>query len=355
MTGPSSRPESRPKAPRDQHGAYLLVANPAAQSGRNAARIERALQALAARGRSARLVPTTPDGQTAAAVREALLEGGCQCVISMGGDGTLREVAQGLLDSGRQDDIPLAMLPAGTANNHGRSFGLTSSDSALERNVDVITRGHETRLDVGHLEMASDAGLPITRMVFLDSVGFGAGARVIAARNAARRDIEGRRLLQAIYRDQSVYAAATLRTLISSSKADLFQATTLIDGEARVYPELTELLIKGTRVYAGRWVIDRKSRHDDGLFEVTAFPNNLRWVAKGLVDLLGSDALDRWLSAAGFELPAPLRASRLSITFDVPAGSPLPAVQVDGEEVQPAARAHIHVSPRALRLIVPSM
>lgn len=348
-----TEPPSQHKAPRAGGGAYVLVANPAAKSGRSAAKIERALQALSTRGLPARLVPTAPHGQTAAAVRAAILEGGCQCVISMGGDGTLREVAEGLLESGQQEAVPLAMLPAGTANNHARSFGLSLSDRAIEQNIDIIARGRETRLDVGRLEMADSAGFPITRMVFIDSIGFGAGARVIAARNAARRSLEGRRLLQAIYRDQTVYAAATLRTLLSASRADLFAAAVLIDGETRVYPQLTELLIKGTRVYAGRWVIDRNSRHDDGMFEVVAFPNNRRWVAKGLIDLIGSDTLDRWLSAAGAKMPAPILASRLSITFDVPAGSPLPAVQVDGEEVAPAPRVTIAVLPRSLRLIVP--
>src|SRR5262245_33755168 len=100
---------------------HLLVANPMAQSGRNAARIDRALRALRMAGLESRLLPTAPGGATAPAVRDELDRGEYRCVIAMGGDGTFREAAEGLLGSSRRDEVPLGMLPAGTANNHGRS------------------------------------------------------------------------------------------------------------------------------------------------------------------------------------------------------------------------------------------
>lgn len=330
---------------------HIIVANPAAQSGRNAARLERAARAFEAHGIHARVLPTLPGGQTVTAVRETIRQNDFQCIISMGGDGTFREVTQGLLESERQESMTLAMLPAGTANNHGRSFGLETSDRALEKNVAIIVAGHETRLDVGRLEMMTDAG--IIRATFVDSVGFGIGARVISERNKQRGQMEGKRLLQKVYRDQSVYTVATLQMLWSASAAVDFGVTIIADGQSRTYRRLTELLVKGTRVYAGRWVIDRTSKHDDGLFEVLAFPDNRRWVAKGLVDLVGADALDDTLAAMGISLPSPFRASRISLCFHVPKGLPWPAVQVDGEEFPPAEKVTIDVIPRAVRLIVP--
>ncbi len=330
---------------------HLIVANPTAQSGRNAARFDRALRALKTQGLHALLLPTLPDGQTVTAVRDAVLRGNIQCIISMGGDGTFREVTQGLLESERQESITLAMLPSGTTNNHGRSFGLETSDNAIEKNVEVIVRGRETRLDVGRLEWLTPAG-PV-RVLFVDSVGFGIGARVIAQRNVLRSGLEGKRLLQKMVRDQRVYTIATLQMLWSATAIENFGVTILADGQSRTYPRLTELLVKGTRVYAGRWVIDRTSRHDDGFFEVLAFPDNRRWVAKGLVDLVGEDVLDEALAAVGVSLPVPFRASRLVLRFHVQNGLPLPAVQVDGEELAVAEQVAIEVIPRAVRLIVP--
>jgi diacylglycerol kinase family enzyme len=332
---------------------HLLVANSRAQSGRNAKRIDRALRALEKHGICAELVPTLPNGQTVAAVRDALRQGACQCIISMGGDGTLREVAQAIMDCGWQRRVKLAMLPAGTANNHGRSFDLDTSERALEKNVAIIAKGHETQLDVGRLDMHDETGQTVVRAVFIDSVGFGIGARVIARRHAERRRFGENTLLAKVYRDKRVYTVATLQALRSASKQDNFGVTIVTDGQTRTYPQLTELLIKGTRVYAGSWIIDRTSRHDDGLFEVVAYPDNRRWVAKGLVDVLGSEIVKSALNGAGFSLPEPWRASRMQLHFDVSPGVSLPAVQVDGELFPVAEHVTIEVVPRALRLVVP--
>jgi diacylglycerol kinase family enzyme len=47
-------------------------------------------------------------------------DGGCSCVVAAGGDGTIREVAQGLQGSGR----PLLVIPAGTENLLAGELGL---------------------------------------------------------------------------------------------------------------------------------------------------------------------------------------------------------------------------------------
>lgn len=330
---------------------HLLIANPAARSGRNASRIDRAKRAIQKHGIRCEFLPTLPEEQTVSALREVIEKGRFQCLIAMGGDGTLREVAQALFDSGRQTEIPLAMLPAGTANNHGRSFGLDTSDRALEDNVAVIVRGHETLLDLGQLELHHDTGQ--TRVVFIDSVGFGIGARVIARRQLERRRFREGGVFSKVYRDMAVYTVATLQSLCFARETDEFGVTIVANGQTRSYGRLTELLVKGTRVYAGSWIIDRTSKHDDGLFEVVAYTDNRRWVAKGLLDLVKSDQLDAVLDASKMELPKPWRASHLEIAFDVREDRPLPAIQVDGDLFAPAKRATIDVLPRALRLIVP--
>jgi len=332
---------------------HILVANPLAQSGRNAARIERAWRLFMQHGLRFQLIPTLPNGNVVKWGCDALSNLGCQNVISMGGDGTFREVAQGIMESGRQSAVTLGMLPAGTANNHGRSFGLDSSDEALEKNVAIIAQGHETLLDVGRLEMRHEDGQIVVRAMFVDSVGFGIGARVIARRHAERERFDETSVLGKVYRDKRVYTVATLQALWLAGKQDEFGVTIVADGEKKSYPRLTELLVKGTRVYAGSWIIDHTSRHDDGLFEVVAYPNNRRWVAKGLVDVVAPDALANAMDFVGFRLPQVWRASRLSIQFHVPEGGSLPAVQVDGELFPVAEHVDIEVIPRALRLIVP--
>ena len=121
---------------------HLLVGNPTAQSGRNAGRIASARVLLDAARLPHTLLPTLPHGGTIGAVRDALLQGPWTMVIAMGGDGTFSEVARGLHASGRAEEIALGMLPTGTANDQGRSFGLSAAPSALEHNLSVITDGY---------------------------------------------------------------------------------------------------------------------------------------------------------------------------------------------------------------------
>src|SRR5262245_46785280 len=158
---------------------HLLVGNPTAQSGKNQERIERALELLRRQSVAAALLPTLPHGETVEAVRKALAgDAGIRVVIAMGGDGTFREVAAGLFTSDARERVALAMLPTGTANDQGKSFGLDATPEALERNVDVVVRGHETRLDVGVYRAGS-----AEPDLFFDSAGWGLSARVLAQRN----------------------------------------------------------------------------------------------------------------------------------------------------------------------------
>jgi diacylglycerol kinase family enzyme len=328
---------------------HLLVGNPTAQSGKNAERIERAVRGLSAAGVGCDVLPTLPGGATIQAVAERLRDGAYRCVVAMGGDGTFREVASGLIDSGRAGDVTLGMLPTGTANDQGRSFGLDAGDAALDDNVRVVVAGHETRLDAGRLRTL---GPPAW---FFDSAGWGISARVLHARNEDRATVdEYAPVLKAVYRDQLVYAGALLRVFLESYVVDdSFAVEIEADGRRWSLQGLTDLIVKGTRVYGGAWVLDRTSRHDDGFFEVVPFQGKLDWTSKAIVDLDGTPVTEAVLDSLGVEHSRPFRASRLSLRFTWPAEGAPPAAQLDGEETAATDTATIEVVPRAIRLVVP--
>jgi diacylglycerol kinase family enzyme len=267
----------------------------------------------------------------------------------MGGDGTFREVASGLLESGRAADVTMAMLPTGTANDQGRSFGLEAGDASLDRNLDVIVAARETRLDAGRMTTPGGAAW------FFDSAGWGISARVLRARNEDRALVdEHAPLLKPLYRDHVVYAGALLRVFLESYAVDdAFTAEVEADGRRVTLDGLTDLIVKNTRVYGGAWVFDRTSRHDDGLFEVVPFRGKLDWTSKAIVDLDGNPITEEMLNAIGVEHSHPFRAARLSLRLRWPAGGAAPAAQIDGEEHPASDHATIEVVPRAIRLIVP--
>ncbi len=331
--------------------SHLLVGNPTAQSGKNKERIDHALELLKDAGVKATLLATLPKGGTIRAVSDALASApSVEVVIAMGGDGTFREVAAGLYESGRKEHVALGMLPTGTANDQGRSFGLEATPDALERNIEVICARHETRLDAG-LYRSGDAKTPD---YFFDSAGWGLSARVLAQRNKDRAVVETLGPLKEIYRDHAVYAGAFLKTFLESYVVDdKLRVEAVLDGKPVAFEGLTDLIVKNTRVYAGAWVFDRTSRHDDGAFELVPFRGKRDWASKAIVDLDGNIVTEEMLNEIGIEHSKPIRCSKMELTiFDPPGGAPL-AAQIDGEEWPASPRVRIDVDARALRLIIP--
>jgi diacylglycerol kinase family enzyme len=338
-----------------------LVGNPTAQSGKNKERIDRALELLRRAQLDARLLPTLPKGGTVTAVREALdAEPGLRVVIAMGGDGTFREVAAGLFASTANDRVALGMMPTGTANDQGKSFGLEASAEALERNAAVIAEGRETKLDVG-VYRSCDHGQDVASAApdyFFDSCGWGLSARVLAQRNRDRAVVEGLNPLnplKELYRDHAVYAGAFLKTFLESYVIDdKLRVEATLDGERTELDGLTDLIVKNTRVYAGAWVLDRTSAHDDGAFELVPFRGKRDWASKAIVDLDGNPLTEQMLNEIGIEHSRPIRASSIELTIhDPPGGAPL-AAQLDGEEWPAHACVRIDVVRRGLRLLVPA-
>lgn len=86
---------------------------------------------------------------------------GCGVVIAMGGDGTVNEVAQGLIGT----SVPLAIVPCGSGDGLARGLGLPTHWS---RALQVAVTGATTMIDVGY---ANDR-------VFLNICGIGFDAAV---------------------------------------------------------------------------------------------------------------------------------------------------------------------------------
>ena len=86
-----------------------FIVNPAAGNG-YALKIEEQLQKeISRRGLECRFVHTDAPGHATHLAEEAVANGSCNGVISVGGDGTAFEVACGLMNTG----VPLGIIPAG--------------------------------------------------------------------------------------------------------------------------------------------------------------------------------------------------------------------------------------------------
>ena len=328
----------------------LLVGNPTARSGLAEGRIRRALEAMHARGWAARFVSTEPDRRTVGVVRDALSEGGLDVVVYLGGDGTFGEVAEGLLaaDTG----CALGMLPSGTANDQGKSFGISSDEAALDRNLDVIEAGFVQLIDVGRVERLDPSGAVTSEALFFDSVGWGFQSDVLRVRNRDRLRVAKVPLLRDLYRDQAVYAGAALNRYLSSwTRPTKFSATVVADGQTVVYEKLTDLVISATAIYGGEWVLERLSEPDDGLFELVPFQGRRELFSKAIRDLRHLPVWQEHLDALGVTHSRGLAAATFDLRFHRKDGRPI-AAQLDGEEWSGGFHYRVSVIPRALPLVV---
>ncbi|MGE5181177.1 MAG: diacylglycerol/lipid kinase family protein [Acidobacteriota bacterium] len=330
----------------------VLVGNPTAHSGKAADWIRHARALLDEANVAHRFVATEPEGATVDRVREAIDDDGARVVIYMGGDGTFAEVAKGILASRHASEIAMGMLPTGTANDQGKSFGLDAGPGALDRNVAVLAAGLTIGCDVGRLVI--ERGLrEVHRDLFFDSFSIGLGAASLATRNRDRERVGRIPGLGTIYRDQLVYLGAVVQRFVESYVVDIkFDVDAVIDGTVHHLPQLIDVIVKNTRIFGGEWIFDPQAESDDGRFELVPITGRRDFTARVLGNLrdspLGVDDLER----LGVAHAAPIAGSKFELTVRAEGGV-LPAAQIDGEELPAGDRYSIQVVPRALRLVVP--
>ena len=330
----------------------VLVANPTAHSGKAADVIRHARALLDEANVPHRFVATEPEGATIDRVREQIDDHGARVIIYMGGDGTFAEAAKGILGSQHAADVAMGMLPTGTANDQGKSFGLEAGAWALERNVNVIAEGYTVGCDVGRLVI--ERGVKeVHRDLFFDSFSVGLGAASLATRNRDRERVGRIPGLGMIYRDQLVYLGAVAQRFLESYVVDTkFDLDAVIDGKVYQFKDLLDAIVKNTKIFGGEWIFDPQSESDDGRVELVPVTGRRDFTAKLLGTMrrvpLGLDDLQM----LGIEHAPAIAGTHLELSVRAEGGI-IPAAQIDGEEIPAGDRYTIDVVARALRLIVP--
>jgi diacylglycerol kinase family enzyme len=190
-------------------------------------------------GARAEFRPTTAVGHAEELALDAA-KSGFPLVAAAGGDGTIHEVANGLLRSGRPD-AALAVYPIGSANDYAHSLGLAEGwwarpHAVALRPVDVgLARGPDGR-----------------ERYFVNALGLGLNGAV---------NFESCRV--AWLRGLPRYGVALLRALWSHYRHVPLTAT--FDGTERSAPTLALSVAIGKR--EGNFVLAPRAEIGDGLFD----------------------------------------------------------------------------------------
>lgn len=300
-------PESSAMPPMTRYGRALVVANPVAGRGKGVKVAQELVEGLRRLGAKTELHLTKGRGDARAWLRS--LDHDVDLVVAVGGDGTVREVLDGLVDP----EIPIAVLPLGTAN-------VMAAELALPRDVDraleIISAGATAAIDVasvnGHLSF------------LVTGVGIdGSTVREVEARR--RGPITKWSYLPALLRALRVYRSPDL--------------SVEIDGKSIKEP-CSLVLVSNISHYGGFLRLDPKCRLDDGQFEVYLFRGKsigrLAWHAlRGFVGKLPGGKCEM------------RRARHVRIHSDPPT-----PYQVDGD-FRGETPVEISVSDRQYHLVVP--
>ena len=119
----------------------LLVVNPKATA--TTTRVRDVLAHALASETKLDVVQTEARGHAVELARQAVLDG-LDVVVSLGGDGTVNEVVNGLLATGPRAGLPaFAVVPGGNANVFARALGL--ADNAVEATSQLLDALREDR------------------------------------------------------------------------------------------------------------------------------------------------------------------------------------------------------------------
>lgn len=200
---------------------------------------------------------TTRAGEGRELAAEAARKG-ANLIISCGGDGTISEVANGILASGK--DVELGILPSGT----GGDFRRTLEIPARTRDAaEILRNGSARAIDVGRVTFTDHAGAQDTRY-FLGVASFGMSAEIIERVKAEDSTwLPGK--TPKWLTGRLSFGVSMLRTAMSSPNT---RVVVQLDDDHERHLTVANLCIANARYFGGGMKIAPYAKLDDGQFDV---------------------------------------------------------------------------------------
>lgn len=183
-------------------------------------------------------------------------EAGRNFIIACGGDGTINEVANGILLSGV--DAELGVLPSGTGGDFRRTLGLphTNRDAAA-----ALRDGDTRRIDAGRVTFHDHDGREVSRY-FLNVSSAGLAATIVKRVKSAKvfdwLPVES-------MRGRANFAVSTLQEVLDLEPAMV--RVKIDDGEEHSLQTIA-FCVANSRYFGGGMMIAPDAKVNDGLLDI---------------------------------------------------------------------------------------
>ncbi len=230
-----------------------IILNPSANRGQAAALAEN-LRSLSPTLPQSAWAFTTTSGEAVQLARQAVEEG-CHTVVAAGGDGTVHEVLNGLMQVPTERRPRLGILPLGSGNDFALACGIPTDPAAAWQ---ALHSGQSCRVDIG--EACDEHG---NRRFWDNTLGIGFDARV---------NIRSRRIQH--LRGYLIYLTAALQTIL----LDHAPMPLRFESEAETWEEdvMMLALCNGHRE-GGAFLLVPEARPDDGVMGYARLARVPRW------------------------------------------------------------------------------
>jgi len=295
----------------------VVIVNPSSAGGSTGEEWPQIASELRSQFGAFRPLFTRKRGDAATLASEAARKG-AKFIIACGGDGTVSEVANGILSSGK--DVELGILPSGTGGDFRRTLEIPSQTRAAAK---VLRTGRTVKIDVGRVSFVDHKGSEVMRY-FVGVASCGMSTQVI----------------ERVKSENVSFASSLLQTAMRTSPTRL--AVQLDDSHER-HLHVLNLCVANARYFGGGMKIAPDAKLTDGKFDVV-----------GVGDL---SALKLFTSAPrvylGSHLSMPEVSHALARKVSVRSADPNleVALEIDGE-LPGRLPATFQIVPGALRIRV---
>ncbi len=225
---------------------YLIIFNPTAGAGRSYKAMNIVARYLSDNNIDYMQINTEYKRHAVKLAREAVGKG-YDGIISVGGDGTLLEIAEELLGT----DEKLGIIPAGTGNDFRQSVGIPKN---IEDALQIILAGNTKRVDIGLID---------NRQPFLNVAGTGFDVDVINNTNKVRKIVTG----------GLAYFLGIVMSIFKYKSLDL----KITVNERCFIRKVLLIAIANGKCYGGGLAVAPNANVQDGLFDVLILNKVAKW------------------------------------------------------------------------------